>query len=107
MATKQETKETATARMDAMLRQENLAKKKEGNRFLLLAIYSMAFFFFFDILYIQDVWLALIAMAAQLFDGVFDTTTWVAWWKGTMTVIKVGGFGVSLIFARFLARQRA
>jgi uncharacterized membrane protein YjjP (DUF1212 family) len=102
------TKQDPAARIraeQAAMRAEQLEERKN---YLAWTIYAMSLFFAISLnfLWLQDVWFAIVAFASQLMSGMFDTTGWVAWWKGALSVVIICGFAVSAIAGRFLARQK-
>ena len=97
----------------AKLRAENAMRdneqKEERKNYLAWAIYAMAFFFLFDILYLHVALLGFVGFFATMFGSLiesWDTSGWVPYWAGIVGVIKIGDFVVSAAIARFLARQK-
>jgi hypothetical protein len=82
-------------------------QRKEKAVWLIGMIYLMAALFVITVFELDGLFYALTAGAAELFNGLFDTSTWVATVKGSMRVILVGGFIAATVAARLIARQRA
>jgi uncharacterized protein YqhQ len=105
MSATQSKKPDPVAIMRAEIAQEERDKKKEQAAWTIRMIYLMAIFFVITVFELDGLFYALTSFFAELFSGVFDTSTWVQSMKGSMRVLLIGGFGVSTLGARFLSTR--